>query len=90
MRRHIRTLMHRPANAASFAAMEHSEVETARRRLEEARRVLDDGRDGASPCWMEAVQDYVNKCQEEYVRALERAQSRDPASPGDWSAPSDG
>ena len=69
--------------------MERSEVEMARKRLDEARRVRDDGRDGASPDWLRAVEDYVNKCQEEYVRALERAQSNvgPSESRAGWSAP---
>jgi hypothetical protein len=78
----------RKASPTQASQVENSEVETARKRLEEARRVRDDGRDGASPDWLRAVEDYVNKCQEEYVRALERAQSNvtPSQSGGGWPA----
>jgi hypothetical protein len=65
--------MRRPFLQAQAAQVERSDIETARRQLEEARHVLEQGRDGASPAWLEAVEDYIRECQEEYVRALEQA-----------------
>jgi hypothetical protein len=65
--------MHKTGAVAQASGVEASEIETAHKRLMDARQVLDHGRDGASAAWLDAVEDYISKCQEEYVRALERA-----------------
>lgn len=84
--------MRRDVSGRKLRSMDPSEVETARRRLEEARRVLDHGRDGASAAWLEAVADYVSKCQEEYLRVLERAHAdlTQKSSPNGWPSHADG
>jgi hypothetical protein len=84
--------MDRLSGVAQAGGVEHSEVDKARRRLEEARQVLDHGRVGASRAWLEAVEDYIRKCQEEYVRALEQAQRDMPQRPAPrgWGSSTNG
>jgi hypothetical protein len=72
--------------------MDPAEIESARRRLEDARRILADGRDGASTAWLHAIEDYVELCLEDYVKALERSKPDSPrlSTPDHWSSRSNG